>query len=1087
MKHKSLTASIVLLAVGIAMLGAAAFAISGCTSPRASATASQRPRRAIAAPQSHSPRIDFSKLPMSFERNDGQTDAQTKFISRGDGYTLFLMPTEAVLALRKPEGGSGKATRPSSGALGKAKADSANNLAPTVAASAAPAKAFDRKPNEVESETLRIKLIAANSHSEVDGVDRLRATSNYFIGSDPKKWHNNVPNFARVELKRVYPGIDLVYYGSSQSQLEYDFRLAPGADPNTIWLSFSGENKLGLDGLGNLIVTVGGQKLIEHAPAIYQQIGLNRQTIRGGWRLRGAHEAGFQVAAYDRSQPLTIDPVLAYSTYFGGNGLGNGAGYGVAVDSAGNIYVMGTASTGLPVTAGAFQTVPAGAFVAKLNPGNNGAADLLYSTYLGGHGNDSGAAIAVDSAGNAYVTGRTTSNDFPTTAGALQLVNNGGSFDEGNGNAFVTKLNATGSDLLYSTYLGGTGDSNLGHGDTGTDIAVNSAGNAYVTGSAFSITNASCTGAAFPQPCCTGAGTGTCPGFPVTAGAFQSVNHAAANVGENVFVAKLDPAASGAASLIYSTYLGGSGGGSATLGDDSTGIAVDSSDDAYVTGGAHSTDFPTTAGAFQSVNEALGVCNNAFVAKLNPSASGAASLIYSTYLGGGPVSDGHHHVCGPSGGDFAYAIAVDQAGHAYITGQASFFDFPTTAGAFQSVNNGNNAFVAKLNPGNNGAADLLYSTYLGGGGDDIGYGIAVDSAGDACVTGTTAGSINNASCTAAKTPAACCTGAGSGTCIGFPTTAGAVQSVNNNPVGGGNAFVARLNPGGNGSADLLYSTYLGGSNDSFSGDDGYGIAVDSANNAYVTGAAFSITNASCTAANNPESCCTGAGTGTCIGFPTTAGAFQIVNNAGHLGESNAFVAKLDLPSAPTPTATATPATPTATATATSTTGTPTATATRTATATATATSTIGTPTATATATRTATATATATSTTGTATATPTATPTPVAVTLRIKPKALKFPKTTVGTPSKPKTVKVSNPKGKKKHPGLPVLIEVISDAGPGVFMQTNNCPASLGAGASCSISVTFTPSAATKQTGTLTITDNGKGGMQHVPLSGAGK
>ena len=809
MKHKSLTASIVLLAVGIAMLGAAAFAISGCTSPRASATASQRPRRAIAAPQSHSLRIDFSKLPMSFERNDGQTDAQTKFISRGDGYTLFLTPTEAVLALRKPAGESGKATRPSSGALGKAKADSANNLAPTVAASAVPAKAFDRKPNEVESETLRIKLIAANSHSEVDGVDRLRATSNYFIGSDPKKWHNNVPNFARVELKRVYPGIDLVYYGSSQSQLEYDFRLAPGADPNTIRLSFSGENKLGLDGLGNLIVTVGGQKLIEHAPAIYQQIGLNRQTIRGGWRLRGAHEAGFQVAAYDRSQPLTIDPVLAYSTYFGGNGLGNGAGYGVAVDSAGNIYVTGTASTGLPVTAGAFQTVPAGAFVAKLNPGNNGAADLLYSTYLGGHGNDSGAGIAVDSAGNAYVTGRTTSADFPTTAGAFQLANNGGSLS--NGNAFVTKLNATGSNLLYSTYLGGTGDNNLGHGDTGTDIAVDSAGNAYVTGSAFSITNASCTGAAFPQPCCTGAGTGTCPGFPVTAGAFQSVNHAAANVGENVFVAKLNPAASGAASLIYSTYLGGSGGGSATLGDDSTGIAVDSSDDAYVTGGAHSTDFPTTAGAFQSVNEALGVCNNAFVAKLNPSASGAASLIYSTYLGGGPVWMAIIMFAGPAAATSPMPSQSIRRGTLISRAKPAFSIFPPLLARSRAlIMETLNAFVAKLNPGNNGAADLLYSTYLGGGGDDLGYGIAVDSAGDACVTGTTAGSINNASCTAAGTPALCCTGAGSGTCIGFPTTAGAVQSVNNNPVGGGNAFVARLNPGGNGPADLLYSTYLGG-------------------------------------------------------------------------------------------------------------------------------------------------------------------------------------------------------------------------------------------------------------------------------------
>ena len=1038
----------------------------------------------------------YAKRPMSFERNDGQADAQVKFILRGDGYTLFLTPTEAVLALRKPAGESGKATRPSSGALGKAKADSANNLAPTVAASAVPTKAFDRKSNEIETETLRVKLLAANSHSEIDGVDRLRAKSNYFIGSDPKNWHSNVPNFARVELKRVYPGIDLVYYGSSQSQLEYDFRLAPGADPDTIRLSFSGENKLGLDGLGNLIVTVGGQKLIEHAPAIYQQIGLNRQTIRGRWRLRRAHEVGFQVAAYDRSQPLTIDPVLAYSTYFGGNSLGNGAGYGVAVDSAGNVYVTGIGSAGLPVTSGAFQTVPAGAFVAKLNPGNNGDADLLYSTYLGGHGNDVGAGIAVDSAGNAYVTGSTTSADFPTTAGAFQHVNNGGSF----GNAFVTKLNATGSNLLYSTYLGGTGDNNLGNGDSGTGIAVDSGGNAYVTGNAFSITNASCTGAGFPQSCCTGAGTGTCPGFPTTAGAFQSINNAAAIVAENVFVAKLNPAASGAASLIYSTYLGGSGGNDVGLGDDSTSIAVDSSGNAYVTGGVHSTDFPTTAGAFQSVNEGLGTCNNAFVAKLNPAASGPASLIYSTYLGGGLGSDGHHHPCGPSAGDFGYAIAVDQAGHAYITGQASHFDFPVSGGAFQTGNHSAtglsmNAFVAKLNPGNNGAADLLYSTYIGGGGNDIGYGIAVDSAGDACVTGTTASSINNASCTAAGIPALCCTGAGSGTCIGFPTTAGAFQSVNNNAVGGGNVFVARLNPGGNGPADLLYSTYLGGNNNSFSGDDGYGIAVDSASNAYVTGAAFSITNASCTAANTPESCCTGAGTGTCIGFPTTVGAFQSINNAGHLGESNAFVAKLDLPLAPTPSPTPKPTpspspspTLTPSATVTPTPSTPTASATRTATATASSTSSrTATPTATATSTssRTATPTATATATAGTITATPTATPTQVPAKLNIGPQSLAFgQKVTVGKTSKPKTITIKNA-GQKKT-GLAVNVEM-EIASPSTFAVKSGCKKTLKPGKSCKVSVTFTPADTTPQTGTLMIYDNVIGAPQTVGLSGTGK
>ncbi|MGH7815499.1 MAG: SBBP repeat-containing protein [Candidatus Binataceae bacterium] len=597
----------------------------------------------------------------------------------------------------------------------------------------------------------------------------------------------------------------------------------------------------------------------------------------------------------------------------------------------------------------------------------------------------------------------------------------------GGPNAFVTKLSADGSALIYSTFLGGTGGGD--NGDYGLSIAVDSAGFAYVTGLTGSITNSSCDDSF--NYCCTQFATPSCIGFPTTAGAFQSVNNAPSPLGNgaaNAFMAKLNPSASGADSLVYSTYLGGS------QYDYGYGIAVDSSGNAYVTGAAFSSDFPTTSGAYQATGS-----YEAFVAKFNPSASGSVSLVYSTYFPYYPEAQvGFNLESVPSS-----SIAVDSAGDAYLTGCVpSGQSVPVTLGAFQTSNHGTvNAFVARLN---SAGSALDFSTYLGGSGFDCPSGIAVDSQGDSYLFGST-------------------------TSTDFPVTPGAFQ-VSLDPNGAG--FVTELNSAG---SSLIYSTYLRGTGGYLYYYGPGGIAIDSAGDAYVTGFTGSITDASCTGFQTPNTCCIGDGTGNCLGFPTTAGAFQTVNNAAAAQGSNAFVTELELVpfTSTTPTATFLP--------------TPTRTATATATATITAT-----PTATETATPTATATETA---TPTATTTATATPTVVPHTLSISPRKRSFGRKKIGsTTAKIFTVRsgVTN--------DAPVVIEDIAvTSASGDYSldtaQPNGCTdgESLTAGQSCVIAIAFTPSIMTKRntdTGTLTVTTNAEainppGGV--VQLKGGGK
>ncbi len=443
----------------------------------------------------------YGKLPLHFEANHGQTDKDVRFLSRGSGYSLYLTASEAVLVLVKS----------------------------------------DAKAQE-ESVALRMGLVGGARKPLVNGLEEQPGKANYFIGKDRSKWRTNVPTYAKVQYHDVYPGIDLVYYGN-QRQLGYDFVVAPGADPKKIVLGFKGTDKLEIDAEGDLVLHASGGDVRQHKPIIYQEIDRVRQEIDGRYVIKSGKRVGLQLAAYDTSRPLIVDPVLSYSTFLGGGG--NDIARSVAADSDGNAYVTGqTTSLNFPTTSGAFQTVRGfgnDVFVTKLNP--SGSA-LVYSSYLGGNDFDTGNAISIDANGNAYVTGTTKSADFPTTPGAFQPA-------LGIGFGFVTKLDATGSTLVYSTYLGA--------GAQGAGIAVDAQGNAYMTGQ---------TGSAM---------------FPTTPGAFQPVFGGGP---VDAFVMKLN--ADGSA-LVYSTYLGGS---NVEVGG---GIAVDTGGNAYVTGGTDSTNFPTAS------------------------------------------------------------------------------------------------------------------------------------------------------------------------------------------------------------------------------------------------------------------------------------------------------------------------------------------------------------------------------------------------------------------------------------------------------------------------------------------------------------
>jgi hypothetical protein len=666
----------------------------------------------------------YGSLPLAFEENRGQGNAEIRYMARGAGYALFLADSGAVIKVRS--GG-----------------DCAQTETPAP-----------RKPEACSAgaDTLRLQLEGAAREvghaAQANGEEELPGKVNYFIGNDASKWRRDLPTYAKVRYRQVYPGIDLVYYGK-QGRLEYDFVIAAGADAGVIRMRFAG-GRLREDRKGNLVVKVGETELAFDKPALYQEIDGKRVAVDGSFVLSGASGLGFRVGAYDRSKPLVIDPVLVYSTYLGGSGSGTGTNAkgdranGIVLDSLGSAYVVGTTySADFPVTTGAFQSAnnvaAAGhgstVFVSKFNA--DGTA-LVYSTYVGGSGatagGDFGYGIALDPSNNAYITGATYSTDFPVTCQSYRSINP--SRTPGATTGFVTKLNGAGDGLIYSTYLGGTGNmvTQSPGGDVAQAIAVDATGSAYVTGYTYSST------------------------FPVTGDAFQTQLKG----GPNAFVTKLSPVG---VSAVYSTYIGGSGG------DYGNAIAIDAAGDAFVGGGTGSGDYPVSSGAFQTTNPGF----SGFVTEVNPTGE---ALVYSSFIGGGA--------------DAVEAIAVDGAGFVYLAGNTASKAFPVTPGVvegsalanssyFQQGGVGSIGFVSKMNT--NGTA-LVYSTYLEGAGTSV-AGLGVDATGAAYVVGS------------APT-------AGTGFFGGFKEAADA-RSV---PAGSNSAFVVKLNP----TATVLnYARLVGGS------------------------------------------------------------------------------------------------------------------------------------------------------------------------------------------------------------------------------------------------------------------------------------
>jgi uncharacterized protein (TIGR03437 family) len=611
--------------------------------------------------------------PLSFEPNRGQAPARVRYLATGSAYTLYLGSDETVLAT----------------------------------------------PGQ---SPLRTRLSGANPAARMTGQDPQASTSNYFVGSDPRNWQTSVPNYGRVRYTGVFPGIDLVYYGKD-GHLEYDWIVSPGADPSKIRMIFEASDQARIDKQGDLVMSLGNSEYRHKKPVVYQEIAGHRVPVAGAWTLRG-NEGSFRLGAYDHRRELIIDPPLIYSTYHGGSGLDYA--YAIAVDSVGNTYVTGSASSANFPTTNPLQSSlrgPADVFVTKINP--SGSAKL-YSTYLGGAGLDEGRGIAVDVQGNAYITGSAGSLDFPVK-NPIQATQGG------SGDAFLAKLNPSGSALVYSTYLGGNAI------DAGSAVALDPAGNAYVVGTTGSadfpvknpfqsakgaqqdafVAKINAAGTAWIYSTYLGGnnvdqgnaiavdavGNAYITGYTASTNFPLASPFRGSNLGSvNAFVTKLNPAGS---ALVYSTYLGG------TTMDYGTAIAVDSSGSAYVTGITASEDFPLAS----PIDNTLGshAVNDAFVTKFSPAGS---SLVYSTYLGGASADD-------------PYALAIDPAGNVYITGRTNSSDFPLN-NAIQATRFAFDMFVTEINAA--GSA-RLFSTFIGGTGSESGRGIAVDRLGNIHIAG----------------------------------------------------------------------------------------------------------------------------------------------------------------------------------------------------------------------------------------------------------------------------------------------------------------------------------------------------------------
>lgn len=673
-----------------------------------------------------SPRSDaFGQIPLRFEANAGQTDPEARFLARGRGFTLFLTGAEAVLALRESAGGE---TAPAKGR---------GNGRP---------KRFEPGPKKSIQTNLRMTFVGANRHAEIAGADEQSGPVSYFTGNEPGRWRTGIPSFSRVKYDEIYPATDLVFYGR-EGELEYDFIVRPGGDPSRIELEFAGARSLALTDGGDLVVLLDGGHLRWHAPVAYQDIDGERRAVDCAFTLPAEGRVAFSVGSYDAAQPLTIDPLLVYSTYLGGSL--QDIGQAIAVDRMGTVFVTGQADSLNFPTNRAFRGTNSGGadvFVARLN---TNATAFHYSTYVGGNNADIAFGIAVDSGGNAYVAGRTESANFPTR-NAFQNSLDGTLYPD----AFIFKLGTNGTNLIYSSYFGGS-DLEAAYGvavDAGTN-------NAYLVGETFS-------GASFPKKSpfqnnaggltdafvarfnTSSSGNGSLGwaswlgggdddvGFAIkvdTSGNVYVTGQSTTNFISNptfplqspfqssfrggiteAFVAKID--ATGG-SIVWSSYLGGNNN------DAGFGIALDSSNNVYVAGSTSSDDFPLT-NALQTAHGDGGFTYDAFLARIRANGSG---LTYSTFLGG-------------QIDDEARAVAVDAAGNAWIAGGTFSANFPNRPAPLQTNFGGaGDAFVAMINPALSGPDSLLFSTYYGARAPEYANGIAVDTNGNCYIIGEARG------------------------------------------------------------------------------------------------------------------------------------------------------------------------------------------------------------------------------------------------------------------------------------------------------------------------------------------------------------
>jgi hypothetical protein len=805
---------------------------------------------------------------------------------------------------------------------------------------------------------LRLRFAGSNPSPQITGAEKLPGRVDYFIGDNPSKWRTNVPSYARVKYRSIYPGVDLIFYGN-QRELEYDFVIAPQADPKSIALEVEGASTLRIDAGGNLVMSLQDGEVELQKPIVYQQVNGVQREILAAYALAGPNRVTFAVSGYDRSLPLVVDPVFIFNSYVGGSG--DDSGLAIAVNAANQAAIAGqtfsldfpipSGTNTLPNGAGANVTTQGNAFVFVLSADGTSAD---YSAYLGGNGangtnktppgQDLATWVIYDKVGDIYLTGDTSSTDFPVTtatspSGLAGLIT---TQPDPFGSAFLAKFNPSANgpaSLVYSTYVGGSGSS-MGVGDAGGGIAVDANQNAYVVGLTAS--------ADFPLK-----NQIPLAGLPNSLG--------------SAYVMRIDTTKSGPASLIFSTLWGGDGAhadGNATFregfAEKALGVAVDSQDNAYVTGITTSsgTTFPTTSGALQPAANPANVLGGGFFSKINTAATGADALDYSTYLEGNTLDEAL------AVGDFD-DIVFYIAGHTHSTSGFPVTNTTPTSTLFQGVfpsppSAAGIGFLTVIDPSKIGTNSLQYGVLFGGTtGSDVGFGVAVDGSGNAYL-------------------------AGRASSTDFPITSGALQAARLNR--NGDAFVVKINPAGNGTADLVYSSLFGGSGPvgGTLPDTAFGIAIDAAPppgpNVYITGQTPST----------PAQ-----------GFPITSGAFQPTLD----GSSDAFIAKLNL-----------------------------------------------------------------------------------VPNVAVSPSIIAFGSVTIGTISVPVTLVITNNTG----------TFVAFNASPFTFTGPNAsdfavapggaCGAGIAAGASCTEGITFTPSAPPRaESATFNINDNASGSPQSVSLSGTGQ